>query len=161
MRPIELLTLPKRDKKRLETLLRIEKDAKMWRRYNILVLCSRIPRHKIVDEMKISLRGIGRITAVYKKHGLDGLKYKKPPGRPSKLSKKKQEKIISIIESNPQGWDTKHIREIVIERGGVTYTKRHIYRIAQKWGFAEVVPRTKSRMQNDIEVKHFKKKQRG
>ena len=155
-----LLHLRKGDKGILEKLLRLETDAKMWKRYQSIFLCSKKPRKEVADQAGMTYRNLEYLITAYRERGIEGLKYKKPPGRPSELSKKKQEKIISIIESNPQGWDTKHIREIIMTKGGVTYTKRHIYRIAQKWGFAEVVPRTKSRRQNETEVKNFKKKRR-
>ncbi len=152
-----LLRLRKGDKGVLEKLLRTEKDARMWKRYQSMLLCSKKPRKEVAEQVGMTPRNLEYLMTAYGKEGIGGLRYKTPPGRPSRLSKRKQERIISIIESNPQGWDTKHIWEIITKKGGITYTKRHIYRIAQKWGFAEVVPRTKSRRQNEIEVKKFKK----
>ncbi len=158
MRTPGLLSLRPSDKRTLQEHLRMEKDAKMWQRYNCILLCAKKPRTEVGKDIGMSYRNLQRLLSAYKKRGIDGLQYKIPPGRPSRLSERKQQKIISIIESNPQGWETKQIREIIQKKGGVLYTKRHIYRIAQKWGFAEVTPRTKSRRQNEKEVRLFKKR---
>jgi len=157
MGKIVLLHLRPGDKRTLENLLRTEKDARLRQRYQYVLLCFKRPTREVAKDVNLSERQLRRIISFYRKSGIDGLKYGKPTGRPSRLSDKKQERIISIIESNPQGWETKQIRDLIYKEGGILYAKRHIYRIAQKWGFAEVIPRTKSRRRNDKEVINFKK----
>jgi len=72
---------------------------------------------------------------------------------------KTQEKIVKIIDSYPYGWSTKQIQKLVSERCGVRYSKRQVYRISQRWGFAEVTPRPKSnRRASKSTVYRFKKK---
>lgn len=82
----------------------------------------------------------------YVKQGLKGLYTKPRSGRPCKM---KLEQIKSIKKKvrrhNPkQGWTTKHIRSLIREEAGVTYTSRHILRISQSWGLSQIKPRKRS-----------------
>ena len=57
-------------------------------------------------------------------------------------------------------WSTSEISRIVEEKSGVTYTRRHIRRMAQEWGYALITPRKKHRNSaSPEEVEKFKKKQ--
>ncbi|MCW6159778.1 MAG: winged helix-turn-helix domain-containing protein [Candidatus Micrarchaeales archaeon] len=160
MRPAVLLALRKGDKGRLKGLLHREKDVKMWQRYRLILLCSKRPRRDVAKEANMSYNHLGLIVAAYSKDGIEGLRYKTPPGRPSEIPEKKKEKIISILESSPYGWETKRIKETIIKETGVVYTDRHITRIAHKWGFAMVVPRSENRRMSKPAVYQFKKKRK-
>jgi transposase len=155
-----LLHLRPGDKRILEKSLRTERDAKMWQRYNGILLCVRKPRKEVAKELRMTYRNLQYIIASYKKKGIEGLKYRKPPGKTPKITEEKKEKIIKILDSNPYGWETKNIRDTIIKQAGVTYTNRHITRIAHKWGYAKVVPRPRNRRMSPSALYQFKKKQR-
>ena len=98
----------------------------------------------------------------YSKQGLKGLYTKERSGRPSKL-KPEQTAIIrrKVRKHNiKQGWTTKHIREEIRKEAGVTYTKRHILRIAQSWGLAQIKPRKRSAYSKQEDRNAFQKKTR-
>ena len=158
MRKINPVVFREKDRKTLKKLLKREKDAKMWRRYNCILLCSKRPRKAVATEIGMTYRNLQYLIASYEKEGIEGLRYKTPPGRPSKIPEKKKEKIISILKSNPYGWETKRIKETITKEAGVVYTDRHITRIAHKWGFAMVVPRSENRRMSKSAVYQFKKK---
>jgi transposase len=160
MRTPELLTLRKGDKRNLRERLRTEKDAKMWQRYHCILLSAQKPRRDVGKEINMSYRNVRRIVSAYKKGGIDGLHYKIPPGRPPEISEEKREEIISTLNRNPEGWETKSIKALIVKKTGVIYTNRHITRIAHKWGFAMVVPRPRNRRMSPSAVYQFKKKQR-
>lgn len=160
MRTPELLTLRKGDKRILEKRLRTEKDAKMWQRYNCILLCVEKPRKEVADGIKMSSRNVQRIISAYKKGGIEGLHYKIPSGRPPEISEEKRKEIISILDRNPQGWETKSVKELIIKKTGVSYTNRHITRIVHKWGFNRVVPRPRNRKMSPSAVYQFKKKRK-
>ncbi len=97
----------------------------------------------------------------YEKEGLEGLKNKPRSGRPSELS---EEDICSIKttlkESNNQGWTTKQVEAMIIEKSGIKYHYTHIYRILRKWGFRQKVPRKMHVNTASLEEKEaFKKRQ--
>lgn len=160
MRTPELLSLRPGDKRNLENHLRREKDAKMWQRYQSILLCSVKPKKEVAKTVKMTYRNLNTLTTAYKKNGIEGLRYKKPPGRPPAISEEKRKEIISILDDNSEGWETKLVKELIIKKTGVIYTNRHITRIAHKWGFAMVVARPRNRRMSPSAVYQFKKKQK-
>ena len=155
------LSLSKKEKEHLEALLQSEKNSKQWKRYKSILARAEVnDPPKVAKIIGISTRQLDRYTETYRKDGIDGLKIKKQTGRPSSIPEKKREKIVEIIDSNPYGWSTKQIQNLVYEKSGVKYSKRHTYRLAQKWGFAEISPRPKSNRQaSRSTIYRFKKKQ--
>jgi len=160
MRTPELLSLRPSDKRNLENRLRTEKDVKMWQRYNCILLCAKKPRYDVGDEIHMSYRNMQRLVSAYKRKGIAGLAYKIPPGRPPEISEKKRKEIVSILDGDPEGWETKKVKELIVKKTGVIYTNRHITRIAHKWGFAMVVPRPRNRRMSPSAVYQFKKRQK-
>ena len=77
----------------------------------------------------------------YEKEGLEGLKNKPRTGRPSELSEEDIFSIKSTLKESNQGWTTKQVEAMIIEKSGIKYHHTHIYRILRKWGFRQKVPR--------------------
>jgi len=77
----------------------------------------------------------------YEEEGVGGLKNKPRTGRPSELSEKSIYNIKTILKESNQGWTTKQVEEMIIEKSGIKYHHTHIYRILRKWGFKQKVPR--------------------
>lgn len=154
------LSLSKKEKEQLEALLHSEKNVKLWKRYRAILIRAEINNpEEAAKIIGISTRQLSRHVEAFRQKGIEGIKIKKQTGRPPFVSKKTQGKIVKIIDSNPYGWSTKQIQKLVSERCGVRYSKRQVYRISQKWGFAEVTPRPKSnRRASKSTVYRFKKK---
>lgn len=80
----------------------------------------------------------------YDEQGLKGLQTKPKVGRPPKLDinqAKEIRKEIIKLTSRQGGWQTEQIRECIREKAGVSYSLRHIVRIAQNWGLSKITPR--------------------
>lgn len=154
------LSLSMKEREQLTALLQSEKNVKRWKRYRAILTRSEINNpEEAARIIGISTRQLSRHVEAFRQNGIEGLKIKKQTGRPSFVPKKKQEKIVKIIDSNPYGWSTKQIQKLVSERCGVRYSKRQVYRISQKWGFAEITPRPRSiRRASKSTVYRFKKK---
>ncbi len=161
MKPVPL-SLSKKEKELLEAALHDEKNVRQWKRYKAILCRAEINNPLEVARIAgIEKRQLDRYVEAYRKNGISSLKIKKQTGRPSSIPEKKREKIVEIIDSNPYGWSTKQIQNLVYEKSGVKYSERHTYRLAQKWGFAEVVPRPKSKRQaSKSTIYRFKKKQK-
>jgi putative transposase len=96
----------------------------------------------------------------YDKEGMEGLKTRTKSGRPSKLSEEAVYQIKKELKESNQGWTTKQVEAMIIEKSGIKYHYTHIYRILRKWGFRQKVPRkvninTASKEEKDA----FKKRQ--
>jgi len=162
MRPPKLLNLPKKGKEKLEALLCSERDARQWRTYKAILLCCEKSRKEVAGILGMTERNVGVLACNFQEGGIDSLKIIKQSGRPSKIPKKKQERIVSIIDNNAHGWSTKQIQKLIYDKSGVKYSERQIYRISQKWGFSEVTPRPRSIRRASIStVYRFKKSRKG
>lgn len=80
----------------------------------------------------------------YDKHGLKGLQTKSKSGRPPKLNLDQAKEIKKEIikqTSDQGGWQTEQIKEYIQKKANITYSLRHIVRIAQNWGLSKITPR--------------------
>lgn len=71
---------------------------------------------------------------------IEGLKDKPKSGRRSRINEKTEYRI-TILKQGDQGWTTKQVEELIIQKTGIRYHYTHIYRILRKWGFKQKVPR--------------------
>ncbi len=96
----------------------------------------------------------------YESLGLRGLQTKSRSGRPKKISQEQEKKIRrKVRKHNPaQGWQTKHIKELIKEETGVKYTERHTLRIAQSWGLSQITPRPRNIRSKREDREEFLKK---
>jgi putative transposase len=68
----------------------------------------------------------------YDEEGLEELKNKPRTGRPSELSEEITYQIKKELKESNQGWTTKQVEEMIIEKSGIKYHYTHIYRILWK-----------------------------
>ena len=73
----------------------------------------------------------------YDKEGIEGLKDKPKSGRHSQINEKTEYRIKTILKQGDQGWTTKQVEELIIQKTGIRYHYTHIYRILRKWGFKQ------------------------
>lgn len=75
--------------------------------------------------------------------GASSLVYKRPPGRPSKLTKTQRRKLADLIKAGPQaagytsgGWNTPMIQDLIQERFGVSYHPHYLATLLHNLGFS-------------------------
>ena len=93
----------------------------------------------------------------YKKEGVVGLKNKPKSGKPKMITIDEEKKIKQKLEKNLCGWQTKSVIELIKNESGIEYTRRHVNRLMNKWGFARIRPRKKHIAADEKEQKAFKK----
>ena len=77
----------------------------------------------------------------YHKEGMGGLKSRPKSGRPPELPEEVSYRIRKELKEGNQGWTTKQVEEMIVEKSGIKYHYTHIYRILRRWGFRQKVPR--------------------
>jgi len=99
----------------------------------------------------------------YEAHGLRGLTTKERPGRPPKISPFQALKVRRAVRKHnvKKGWRTKHVRTLIKEETGVTYTRQHTVRILHKWNLAQITPRPRAVYSKEGDRVSFIKKTRG
>jgi transposase len=90
--------------------------------------------------------GVSRTTACrwyrkLKRGGVEGLKRRRPPGRPCRLTPEKLGKLCKIYAASPlamgyreERWSCRMLARVIRERLGVTYDPDHVGRLILKLG---------------------------
>jgi transposase len=74
---------------------------------------------------------------------LDSLKYRRPPGRPAKLSKPQKKELGALLDEGPEkagydcgGWTTALIQDLILTRFEREYTPHYIAELLKNMGFS-------------------------
>ena len=94
----------------------------------------------------------------FEETGMGGLKTGTKSGRPSLKNENIRDEIRTELSCRDH-WKAMEISKIIEKKSGVRYTRRHIRRMAQEWGYALIMPRKKHKNSaTDEEVEQFNKK---
>lgn len=97
----------------------------------------------ICETLRIHPESLRLWVKAFLLHKLDSLKYKKSPGRPSKLTKSQRNTLSDIIEAGPEKagfpgacWRTPMIQHLIQERFGVFYSVHYLSQLLKNMGFS-------------------------
>ena len=137
------MSLPLTSKAKLVNLYKKENDPKVKERLFLVIRViedGQVP-FRVVREMNRSNPWASDWLKRYDKEGVEGLKDRPKIGRSPELSEGISYQIRKELKESSQGWTTKQVEELIVERSGIKYHYTHIYRILRKWGFKQKVPR--------------------
>lgn len=128
---------------------RKERDSRMKERYHALVLMHEIGNCTTVASIvKRSRATLQFWVNAFNDGGLEGIKLKKPPGRPSRLSGAQKEELKRDISTHPRklgydfsNWEGKAVSEHVKNKFGVVFTVRRCQYLLHELGFSLKRPR--------------------
>ena len=147
----------------LEFFYKKEKDPKV--RERLLMVINTKEGHttrEVAKMLRKSFKTIAIWINRFNKKGIEGLKNRKRPGKPPKMSKEQFENLEKDLEKKPiefgynqPFWDPKmlgiHIRQHYI----TNYTTRHVQRLFHKFGYSLQKPRPKHTRRNEKEMEEF------
>ena len=85
-------------RKELQRLQRKAKDVIMYRKYQVIILHAKgYTRTKIAEIVGLNRKTVGTYINQYETNGVEGLTPKKPPGRPSLLTKEQEQQLYTTI----------------------------------------------------------------
>jgi len=98
---------------------------------------------KVAEMMNLSEQSIRNYVKALILKGLDSLVYKRPSGRPPKLTKTQRKELAELIDAGPEKagydcgcWDTPLIQDLIQNRFGVEYTPHYIAQLLKTMGFS-------------------------
>lgn len=157
--------LPNISLEELKKIYRKERESKA----KIRLLCA-IHRKRgkslpnITKETNIPITTINDCLDRIQKKGLEARYDLKKEGRPSRLNKKEQEEIKSILKKSPEEqnlpfriWDTKLLMFVISEKYKINYKQRNIERLVKIWGFSFKKARPEHKFADEKEQEAFKK----
>ena len=97
----------------------------------------------VAEMSKMSLQTVYNYISAFLLKRLDSLVYKRPPGRPRKLSKTQRKVLAKLIERGPEKagydcgcWDTVLIQDLIYTRFGVEYNPHYVAELLKNMGFS-------------------------
>lgn len=98
---------------------------------------------EVAETLGLSDQSIYNYISAFILKRLESLVYKRPPGRPRKLSKTQRKILAKLIERGPEkagydygGWDTVLIQDLIYTRFGVEYKPHYIAELLKNMGFS-------------------------
>jgi transposase len=124
-------------------------DLPMWRRAKAMLgyLEGRSVM-TLAQELDVTRQAITSWFSWYNADGAEGLRTRKAPGAPSRLSPEQRATLVAVLEAGPQAagfqsgvWTGPMVGEYIREHFDVTYHVQHIPRLLHELGFSVQRPR--------------------
>jgi len=130
----------------LEELKRAQRSGDLrWvnRILAILALAEEETVEKVAKMLRVSDEAVRQWIKRFLVGGVIGLRSKKSPGRPSKLTKKQKRELADVIEAGPAAagfvgncWRSPMIQHLIYERFRVFYSVHYISQLLKNMGFS-------------------------
>lgn len=109
-----------------------------------------------------SASSVHRWRQVYEAEGAQGLRPLPVPGRPSKLSRHQERRLLKLLEHGPPAagyerelWTLKRVAQVIEREFGVHYHTCHIWRLLQRLGWSCQKPERRARERDEAEIERW------
>ena len=119
-------------------------DLRLVRRLHaLLALAEDMSIRDVAEMLNLGDQTIRDYRNQFLMNGMSSLVYKRPPGRPSKLSKTQRRELTQLIKAGPQAagytsgcWNTPMIQDLIQTRYGVSYHPHYLATLLHNLGFS-------------------------
>jgi transposase len=109
----------------------------------LLALAQDLSVREVAEMLALGEQTVRDYRNAFLLKGVASLVYKRPPGRPSKLTKTQRKELAALIKAGPQtagytsgGWNTPMMQDLIERRFGVTYHPHSIATLLGNLGFS-------------------------
>jgi transposase len=145
----------------------VASDLPMWRRAKAVL--GYLEGRSVIalsQEFDVTRQAITSWLPWYNAEGADGLRTRKAPGAPCRLSPEQRERLVAVLEAGPQAagfqsgvWTGPMVGEYIREHFAVTYHVQHIPRLLHELGFSVQRPRKRlARANHDAQAEWIEKR---
>lgn len=117
----------------------------------------------IAGQLRRSRAFVQRWVYAYRDHGLDGIRARKPPGRPPSLSPAQERAFAARVEDGAQLGDgvstlrAKQFRRILKLEYGKGYSISGVYNLLHRLGFSRLQPRPRHPRNDPAAMRRFRR----
>jgi transposase len=119
-------------------------DLRVVRRIQVLLaLADDLSVQEIAERLGLGEQTVRDHRNAFLLSGVASLNYKRPPGRPSKLTKRQRRELSDLIKAGPQTagytsgcWNTPMIQDLIAKRFGVSYHPHYLATLLHNLGFS-------------------------
>jgi transposase len=116
---------------------RLEQEARRLAAGRLLLACKK--NAEVVRALNVSPSSVKHWKKIGRRHGIDGLRSKPPPGRPPRLSKRQRKTLAQILLRGAKAagfssdlWTGKRLAEVIRRRFNVEYHHCHVWKILRQ-----------------------------
>ena len=98
---------------------------------------------KVATILGLSTKSVYNYVKMFILKGSDSLMYRRPPGRPAKLTKSQRKELSEAIDNGPEAagydcgcWSTTLIRDLILTRFGVEYSPHYVAQLLKNMGYS-------------------------
>ena len=109
----------------------------------------------VVRALNVAPSSVGRWKAIVRRHGLEGLRTKRSPGRPPKLPKARMKTLTGILLKGAQAagfssdlWTGKRVAQVIRKRFNVDYHPHHVLKLLRQLALTPQKPQRRARQQD-------------
>jgi transposase len=109
----------------------------------LIALAQNLSVREVAEMLALGEQTIRDYRNAFLVKGIASLVYKRPSGRPSKLTKTQRQELAALIKASPQAagytsgcWNTPMIQDLIERRFGVTYHPHYIATLLGNLGFS-------------------------
>jgi len=117
----------------------------------------------VAAQTHASLSSVVRWNQAYQKRGRGGLRSKRTPGRPSRLSLVEKRELIQILSKGPleagyltQAWTLPRIGAVIQKRFRIHYSNSNLWYLMQNLGWSCQKPTKKAKERREAEIRYWK-----
>ena len=99
------MRLDRKEKRELKRLLSVTQNKKEYRR--ALGLLMRAQKKRVIDiggQLDVSIDAVERWLRAYRRHGIQGIRARKPSGRPPQKRKPAETRMKELLKQDPQAF---------------------------------------------------------
>jgi transposase len=134
------------------------------RRKAVKLLKQKLSLHEIARRIGCHASSVMRWRNALKAGGPDALKAKRASGRPSKLTSKQKQRLVSLLLKGAMAhgyrtelWTTQRIAELIQRRFRITYHRNHVAKLLRQLGWSHQKPERRAVERNDKAVEEWKR----
>jgi transposase len=109
----------------------------------LLALADTLSVREVAERLSLGEQTVRDYRNAFLLRGLASLSYKRPPGRPSKLTKSQRRELAALLKAGPQAagytsgcWNTPMIQDLIQNRFGVSYHPHYLATLLHNLGFS-------------------------
>lgn len=98
---------------------------------------------EVAELLDLSEQTVCSYVRAFLLHGLESLRYRRPPGRPAKLTPSQRRELTALLGAGPEAagyatgcWTTLLIQDLIFRHFGVTYHPHYVCELLDRLGFS-------------------------
>jgi len=142
------------------------KELEQRRRLAINLLKQGMRPAQVAKAVGVSRASVTRWRQAYQNQGGPALAAKPHPGKPSRLSRGQQKRLIALLKRGPcchgyatQLWTLRRVAEVIAKRFGVTYHPGHVWYLLRGLGWTAQKPERRARERDEQAIARWREQE--